>query len=634
MRACPAALVLCSLSAAACGGSDSGGDPIRTVPVRTLEVGNALAADDLGRAAVTYALDSGQLPLSSGDDLAVLSIHPAADGLRHARLQQTYLGVPVFGSEIAVHADASTFLGMNGQVTINLDGFDVHPAIGDGAALAIAETDHSGGAAVYDTENARLVILPRESEGADLVWQVSFFNELQPGFDPGLWTYFIDARTSAIVHKFDALQTAVNQASGPGGNEKTARTWDAVLDVESVPVGDGIYIMQTARLTTRDMKHMTGDATGSSSVGMALDDFPDPAINDAHGFTEIVLDMMKNWMGHDSLDDAGMVLISRVHYGNNYGNAFWNGSLMTYGDGGDGQYNRTGDINTVGHETNHGFTERHSALVYDSMSGGMNESFSDVAGQIAEFYMEGGSADWKHSHDSIEADAMRWLCDPPKDGSSIDHANDFTRVTDVHYSSGIGNKAFCLSVARVRVAGGGSSETEAVRRVGQVWYAANAGYWTSSINFTQACEGTIDAARSLGLTSEEVAGISESWQDVGVECGGQPAVCDEDDRCEVSAGETCASCSADCGACSQGECGFFQRAKCAVGIGDCSRCDLPAGCGDGVCAADETDENCAQDCGCAAPGDTCGSVAPYGCWCDADCAATDDCCADVDEVCN
>lgn len=56
-----------------------------------------------------------------------------------------------------------------------------------------------------------------------------------------------------------------------------------------------------------------------------------------------------------------------------------------------------------------------------------------------------------------------------------------------------------------------------------------------------------------------------------------------------------------------------------------------AGCGDGICSADETDENCAADCGCSASADLCGSFtpAPIGCWCDADCASVGDCCADV-----
>jgi hypothetical protein len=50
-------------------------------------------------------------------------------------------------------------------------------------------------------------------------------------------------------------------------------------------------------------------------------------------------------------------------------------------------------------------------------------------------------------------------------------------------------------------------------------------------------------------------------------------------------------------------------------------------CGDGECTDGETDATCGQDCGCAA--DSCGSVAPFGCYCDATCSETGDCCADL-----
>jgi hypothetical protein len=51
-------------------------------------------------------------------------------------------------------------------------------------------------------------------------------------------------------------------------------------------------------------------------------------------------------------------------------------------------------------------------------------------------------------------------------------------------------------------------------------------------------------------------------------------------------------------------------------------------CGDHVCAGDETDASCRQDCGCTATS-SCELVAPYGCWCDADCGGSGDCCSDA-----
>ncbi len=51
-------------------------------------------------------------------------------------------------------------------------------------------------------------------------------------------------------------------------------------------------------------------------------------------------------------------------------------------------------------------------------------------------------------------------------------------------------------------------------------------------------------------------------------------------------------------------------------------------CGDHMCTGDETDASCRQDCGCSATSG-CETVAPYGCWCDADCDASGDCCSDA-----
>lgn len=82
------------------------------------------------------------------------------------------------------------------------------------------------------------------------------------------------------------------------------------------------------------------------------------------------------------------------------------------------------------------------------------------------------------------------------------------------------------------------------------------------------------------------------------------------------------------GACSGGgaasECGPGQHPAGGTCVSD--------SCGDGVCAADETVESCAVDCGCAAP-EACGTVAPLGCWCDAECEARGDCCADYAAAC-
>src|SRR5262245_39616162 len=130
----------------ACGGGDSSSS-IVTEAVNHQETNNALAGPELEVAAPDYLLtydDSMDLGLQ-GSDYQVTSVFQSG-GLRHARMQQTYGGLPVFGADMVVHADDTTFLGFNGYVTKNLDGFDITTTVADSDALAAAKDDLSGGA--------------------------------------------------------------------------------------------------------------------------------------------------------------------------------------------------------------------------------------------------------------------------------------------------------------------------------------------------------------------------------------------------------------------------------------------------------------------------------------------------------
>jgi vibriolysin len=615
--------------ATACGGSDQPPAEVVTEPIRHMEINRTLAGADFGPSSVGYVLDTGTaigLGLSSGDDYAVVS-ETTTPGLRHIRLQQTYQGLPVFGSVLVAHADDTTYLGFNGTVTRHLEGFDITTTVRADEAIDIARADQAGGASVPTAnEDSRLVILPdRDGVGARTAWQVTFYAAASARTESGEWSYFVDGTDGTVLWGWNDLQT-LDQASGPGGNAKVSRTWDSELDVE--PDG-GEFKMDTDRFQTLDR------ADSDEVVVGPLEDIPNAPANDAHGHAETTINMMRYWMNRDSLDDNGFKIVSRVNdmdfCPGAPNNACWSPSqqVMTYGAGGGSQYNRSGALNTVAHELNHGFTDFHSDLTYAGESGGLNESFSDVAGTAAEFYDEGEAADFLHSEDSIMAEAMRYICDPTKDGSSIDHMDDMETDHEVHSSSGVGNKAFCLAVGRYK-ASEGSNTTTAVRKMGHAWYTANAAYWTASTTYLQGCRGTIDAARALGYENDIVEGIAHSWADVGVECESGTDVCDDDGECDIEDGETCASCSDDCGSCAQ-DCSYWKKAKCKVGIGDCSQCGDDSGCGDGICDGDEDDSNCGQDCGCAAL--ECEQIAPYGCWCDDACEEFGDCCADREGLC-
>jgi Zn-dependent metalloprotease len=224
MRARLATFVLAAL--AGCSSSFEPPAPVVTEAVLHYEVASAPAGTDLGPDAVAYVLGNGRdLGLTSDDDFAVVSAERGIDGVRHARLQQVNRGVPVWGGEIVAHADGSTFLGFNGILTKHLVDFDVTPVVVEGDAVAAAKADQAqgGGDFEYGGEASRLVIFPHEDGGASLAWDVEFVALPQAADGPpGRWRYKIDARSGAVLNRYDNLQT-VDQASGPGGNAKVAR---------------------------------------------------------------------------------------------------------------------------------------------------------------------------------------------------------------------------------------------------------------------------------------------------------------------------------------------------------------------------------------------------------------------------
>src|SRR5205085_1682189 len=101
----------------------------------------------------------------------------------------------------------------------------------------------------------------------------------------------------------------------------------------------------------------------------------------AYDYAGATYDYYFNNFGRDSLDGKGLPLISLVRYCPRgeacpYENASWDGQQMTYGDG----FASADDV--VGHELTHGFTEFTSHLFYYYQSGAINESLSDVFGEL------------------------------------------------------------------------------------------------------------------------------------------------------------------------------------------------------------------------------------------------------------
>ena len=436
-------------------------------------------------------------------------------GVNNYRYTQTWRGIPIFGEGVVVSEDAAgNARALFGNLVSGLDNdiASTKPAMTRLNALAAGKRLHLGNSlSAYRTENEKsdLVVFIDDTGRGRLAYAVSFFAD-GPSVRPTRPTMLIDANSGQVLKSWDNLQHAL-VGTGPGGNAKTGQyeygTNYGYLDVTQ---SGTTCTMSNTNVKTVNLNNASTNTSNTAfsytcprNTTKTINGAYSP-LNDAHYFGGVVFNMYQAYVGMAPLS---FQLVMKVHYKTNYENAFWNGSAMTFGDGATTFYPLV-SLDVSSHEVSHGFTEQQSNLTYSGQSGGINEAFSDMAGEAAEYYMR-GSNDWQVGADIFKGSgALRYMNNPPLDGSSIDNAANYTSSMDVHYSSGVYNKAFYLLATK---AGWNTQKAFAV------FARANANYWVASTTFNQGACGAETAASDLGYT---VADVTAAFTSVGVSCSG------------------------------------------------------------------------------------------------------------------
>ncbi len=449
------------------------------------------------------------------DELKALRSQTYGKSLVVTRHQQLYQGVPIWNEAVVEHSDtsanslrdASTF---TGHLIRNIEQDLAHtqPSLSAAAVLAQAKGMVRGEmrGAKTDNEQAQLYVRLNDKNVAQLVYLVSFLTA--NGDHPSRPHFIIDANSGAVLSKWEGLNHA--NATGPGGNPKTGK-YEYGTTYGPLVVSNDCQ-MNSGNVITVDLKGGTSGSTPfkftCSRNEYKLTNGAYSPLNDAHYFGNVVFNMYQGWF---SLRPISQTLYMKVHYGSSYENAFWDGSAMHFGDGASTFYPLV-SLDVSAHEVSHGFTEQNSGLVYSAQSGGMNEAFSDMAGEAAEYFMK-GTNDWLVGSDIFKASgALRYMKNPPQDGRSIGHASNYTSSMDVHHSSGVYNKAFYLLA---------SSAGWNTRKAFEVMVDANRLYWTASSTFNQGACGVEKAATNRGYTT---ADVTAAFAAVGVSCGTTPPV--------------------------------------------------------------------------------------------------------------
>lgn len=206
----------------------------------------------------------------------------------------------------------------------------------------------------------------------------------------------------------------------------------------------------------------------------------------------------------------------------------FSGSRMKIGLGSDGVLpNSWSSIDIVGHEFTHAVTGTSSGLVYQGESGALNESFSDIFGEMVENYTAGPN-DWLMGDDRTDG-AIRSMSDPRSMGDPDTYQDDNWASTcgtcsdngGVHTNSGVQNHWFYL----LSEGGSGTNEDGDSYDIDGIGRAqASAIAFRNMVlklgpnsDYDDARAGAIEAAEDLyGLCSDQVKQVTNAWYAVGV----------------------------------------------------------------------------------------------------------------------
>ena len=505
-----------------------------------------------------------ELAQTNADQMRKIRVETDQLGFIHEKFAQYYQGVRVEHADYTVHAKGGTVESISGDFE-KISGLNTAPSLSASAALKRAlafvsaqkymwqdldeetglKQDTNNSAASYYPQG-ELVIVRNElgrqtgSRGQSvLAWKFNVYAQ-----EPVSRAYvYVDAQTGEVVLKDDIIKH-----TGATGTFATA--YSGTRSINDGTTTGGYFLRETTRglgIETYNMKKGTSyskavdfvDADNNWTAAEYNNANFDNVAGDAHAGAQATYDYWKAVHGRNSYDNAGAKIKSYVHYSRNYENAYWNGSVMTYGDGAS-TFRPLTALDVCGHEIGHAVCQSTANLTYSNESGAMNEGLSDIWGASIEDYsvktlgvVSSGvtpKSTWLIGEEIDKTGpALRSMSDPKSQGQPDYYKgiNWYTGTSDnggVHTNSGVLNFWYYL------VANGKSGTNEkgvqyviasqGLAAAAKITFRMESVYMVAGSTYAQARTYSIQAATDLfGATSAQVQAVTNAWNAVGVTTG-------------------------------------------------------------------------------------------------------------------
>jgi Zn-dependent metalloprotease len=309
--------------------------------------------------------------------------------MAHTHVQQTFRGVRVFGGEAIVHLnrDGSYRDATDSLVRGIPRSLNTTPKLSVREASDLVVAKQECPACLTAAPEVDLFILPQGRE-MKLAYRVSLRRE--DGTDKtSMPVVFVDAHTGEKLLEFDNLQTG----TGPS-------LYSGNVSFGTSASGGKYYLEDTTR------RLGTYSYRNTQIALFVLTDTDDvwaqDAAMDAQWGASKVYDYYKNVHGRDGIlgnNGSGSItatanssiklVASGVHYGVNYTQAYWDGSMMRYGDGDGSTFLPLVSLDLCAHEMTHGVIQSTANLTYQGESGALSEGIADIFAALIELSVKG-----------------------------------------------------------------------------------------------------------------------------------------------------------------------------------------------------------------------------------------------------
>lgn len=320
-------------------------------------------------------------------------------GHRHVRYEQRYRGLRVAPCELIVHLDADGNVTCVNSTHIATPDIDIVPVV-DEATAAEVIFDDLGIMIKKQEMTMELVVYGPVDRQTRLAWRA----EVTPKFGKP-WRYVIDATRPGILSKYSMQHEANVGGEGKDGRDNTRalNVWQDGAKFYMVDTSKPMYNAGASQPPHQTQGAiMIYDAAGKKQINdvneaaglvqsnNAAFGWDAEGVGAAFGLST-THDYYRDRFNRNSLDGNGGTIRAVVNL--DVVNAYWQGAakIMVFGTA----FARELDIS--GHELTHGVTNsvgNGGILDYEFQSGALNESFSDIFGDLVEAWFKQANPDW------------------------------------------------------------------------------------------------------------------------------------------------------------------------------------------------------------------------------------------------